>query len=63
MGLVALTVDVGLTYVAGRDMQNAVDAASLAGAARLAEGAPTSVAVAEAYEFAENNGYSDGVGA
>lgn len=62
MGFVALTVDVGLAYVARRDMQNAADAASLAGADLLAEGAPTSVAVAEAYEFAENNGYSDGVG-
>ena len=40
MGLVPLTVDVGLAYVARRDMQNTVDAASLAGAARLAEGPP-----------------------
>jgi hypothetical protein len=51
MGLVALTVDVGLTYVARRDMQNAVDSAVLAGAARLAEGASPSVAAAEALEW------------
>ncbi len=62
MGLVAMTVDVGLAYVARRDMQNAADSAALAGAARILEGAHASVAVAEAQEFAGKNGYSDGDG-
>jgi len=61
MGLVALVTDVGLAYVARRDIQNAVDSAVLAGAARLAEGAPPSVAAAEAQEWANKNGYVDGV--
>ena len=61
MGIVALTVDVGLAYVARRDMQNATDSAVLAGAGRLAEGASPSQAAAEAEEWAEKNGYVDGV--
>jgi hypothetical protein len=61
MGLVALTVDVGLAYVARRDLQNAADSAVLAGAGRLAEGASPAQAAAEAEEWAEKNGYVDGV--
>lgn len=62
MGIVALTIDVGLAYVNRREMMNAADAAVLAGAARLLEGASPPVAVAEAQEFAEKNGYFSGEG-
>ena len=62
MGMVALTIDVGLAYVSRRDMMNAADAAVLAGAARLLEGASPSVAAAEAQEFVERNGYVNGEG-
>ena len=62
MGFVALSIDVGLAYVNRREMMNAADAAVLAGAARLVEGASPSVAAAEAQEFAERNGYVDGEG-
>ena len=60
MGFVGLAIDVGLAFVARREMVNAADSAALAGAARLVEGAPVSAAIAEAEKFAENNGYSDG---
>ena len=62
MGMVALTIDVGLAYVSRRDMMNAADAAVLAGAARLLEGASPSVAAAEAQEFVGRNGYVNGEG-
>jgi hypothetical protein len=60
MGVMAMSVDVGLAYVERRNMANAADAAALAGAALLAEGAPTSAVAAEAQTFAEANGYVDG---
>jgi Flp pilus assembly protein TadG len=62
MGLVALTVDAGLAYVARRDMQNAVDSAVLAGAARLAEGASPSqaAAIVRLGESGVNAGRADG---
>ncbi len=62
MGFVALSIDVGLAYVNRREMMNAADAAVLAGAARLKEGASPVVAAAEAQEFAESNGYVNGEG-
>lgn len=61
MGIAALTVDVGLAFVARRDVQNAADSAVLAGASLLMEGAPPMVVAAEAQAWAEKNGYSDGV--
>ncbi len=58
MGFVALSIDIGLVFVARRDMQNAADAAALAGARELPEAA---AATAAALEWAQGNGYADGV--
>ncbi|MFQ5859702.1 MAG: pilus assembly protein TadG-related protein [Anaerolineae bacterium] len=58
LGLTALVIDVGIFLVEKRDIQNTADAAALAGAQEL----PSSpLAVAAAVEWAEKNGFVDGV--
>jgi hypothetical protein len=55
-GMVALVVDVGQAYEERREVQTAVDAAALAGAAYLPES--PNAAVAAAIEYANRNGVS-----
>ena len=57
MGMAALAIDVGMVYEERRDLQNAADAAALAGAQEL----PSSpeLAVARARTWASNNGIAD----
>ncbi|MCH8345587.1 MAG: hypothetical protein IIC87_01515, partial [Chloroflexi bacterium] len=62
LGMAALTIDVGLAYVARRDMQNAADAAALAGADVLLEGQSLALAASAARDLALQNGY-DGAAA
>ena len=62
LGMAALTIDVGLAYVARRDMQNAADAAALAGADVLLEGQSLALAASTARDLALQNGY-DGAAA
>ncbi|MGQ9573101.1 MAG: pilus assembly protein TadG-related protein [Dehalococcoidia bacterium] len=59
LGIAALVVDVGYVYQTRRDAQKAADAAALAGAGFLLEGASPSQAIAAAQEWAEKNGYND----
>ena len=59
LGMAALTIDVGLAYVARRDMQNAADAAALAGADVLLEGQSTVLAADAARDLALQNGYDN----
>ena len=59
LGMAALTIDVGLAYVARRDMQNAADAAALAGADVLLEGQSSGVAKNAARDLALQNGYDN----
>jgi hypothetical protein len=61
LGFAALTIDVGLAYVARREMQNAADAAALAGADVLLEGFDSTVAAAAARDMARQNGYDETV--
>ncbi len=62
LGMAAMTIDVGLAYVARRDMQNATDAAALAGADLLLEGQSSGLAKNAARDLALQNGY-DGTAA
>ena len=62
LGMAALTIDVGLAYVARRDMQNAADAAALAGADAILEGQSSVLATNAARDLALQNGY-DGAAA
>ena len=57
--MAALTIDVGLAYVARRDMQNAADAAALAGADVLLEGQSSVLATNAARDLALQNGYDN----
>ena len=59
LGMAALTIDVGLAYVARRDMQNAVDAAALAGADVILEGQSLALAASAARDLALQNGYDN----
>ena len=59
LGMAALTIDVGLAYVARRDMQNAADAAALAGADVLLEGQSFALAASAARDLALQNGYDN----
>jgi len=59
LGMAAMTIDVGLAYVARRDMQNAADAAALAGADVLLEGQSSVLAANEARDIALLNGYAN----
>jgi hypothetical protein len=59
LGFAALTTDVGLAYVERREMQNAADAAALAGGDTLLEGALANEAEAAALKLAANNGYDN----
>ncbi len=59
LGFTALTIDVGLAWVARRDMQNTADAAALAGGDVLLEGGLVSEAKAAALQMAQNNGYDN----
>ncbi len=59
LGMAALTIDVGLAYVARRDMQNATDAAALAGADVLLEGQSLGLAKNAARDLALQNGYDN----
>ncbi len=59
LGMAALTIDVGLAYVARRDMQNATDAAALAGADVLLEGQSLGLAKKAARDLALQNGYDN----
>ena len=54
LGFVAMTVDIGLLYNQRRDLQNAADAAALAGAAELPDNPDR--AVARAQQWAVKNG-------
>jgi hypothetical protein len=56
MGFVAMTVDVGMILHERRSVQNAADAAALAGVQELPES--PSAAVATAMEWAKKNGYA-----
>jgi hypothetical protein len=57
--MAAMTIDVGLAYVARRDMQNAADAAALAGADVILEGQSSVLAANAARELALQNGYDN----
>lgn len=59
LGMAAMTIDVGLAYVARRDMQNAADAAALAGADLLLEGQSSVLAANAARDLALQNGYDN----
>ncbi len=59
LGMAAMTIDVGLAYVARRDMQNAADAAALAGADVLLEGQSSVLAANAARDIALQNGYAN----
>jgi hypothetical protein len=59
LGFAALTTDVGLAYVERREMQNAADAAALAGGDTLMETAVASEAEAAALKLAASNGYDN----
>ena len=59
LGMAAMTIDVGLAYVARRDMQNAADAAALAGADVLLEGQSSVLAKTAARDLALQNGYDN----
>ena len=59
LGMAALTIDVGLAYVARRDMQNAADAAAMAGADALLEGQSSVLATNAARDLALQNGYDN----
>ena len=59
LGMAAMTIDVGLAYVARRDMQNAADAAALAGADLLLEGQSSVLAASAARDLALQNGYDN----
>ena len=59
LGMAALTIDVGLAYVARRDMQNAADAAALAGADVILEGQSLALAASAARDLALQNGYDN----
>ena len=61
MGMVAMSIDVGMIFVERRSLQNAADAAALAGVPELPES--PSAAEANALEWAENNGYTSDNGA
>jgi hypothetical protein len=61
MGFTAMTIDVGIIYHERRSLQNAADAAALAGASDLPPTANAATATAKALEWATNNGYVDGV--
>lgn len=58
MGVAALTIDLGMVYHDGSKLQNAADAAALAGAGRLPEGA--GIGITEAQLYAQKNGYVNG---
>jgi len=60
MGMVAMSVDVGMILHERRSLQNAADAAALAAVQELPES--SSAAVAAAQEWAANNGYASGYG-
>jgi len=59
LGMAALTIDVGLAYVARRDMQNAADAAAMAGADALLAGQSSVLATNAARDLALQNGYDN----
>ena len=61
MGMVAMSVDVGFILHERRSLQNAADAAALAGVSELPES--PDAAIAAALEWAENNGYTSENGA
>ncbi len=61
MGFVAMTVDVGMIFVERRSLQNAADAAALAGSPELPPTGNSATAMAMAREFAEKHGFVDGV--
>ncbi len=61
MGMVAMTIDVGLILHERRSQQNAADAAALAAVADLPDS--PSAAVAAVYDWANRNGYSSANGA
>ena len=61
LGFVAMTVDVGMIFVERRSLQSAADAAALAGAPALPPEGSAAAAMALAREYAEKNGYVDGV--
>ncbi|MCH8919744.1 MAG: hypothetical protein IIA23_03445 [Chloroflexi bacterium] len=61
MGMVAMSVDVGMILHERRSLQNAADAAALAGVSELPES--PDAAEAKALEWAENNGYTSENGA
>jgi hypothetical protein len=60
MGLVALTLDVGMAYRERQNAQGAADAAALAAAGVMFDGGTSTVARERALDIAEENGYVDG---
>ncbi|MCH7998715.1 MAG: hypothetical protein IIA91_04435 [Chloroflexi bacterium] len=61
MGFVAMSIDVGMILQERRSLQNAADAAALAGVSELPDS--PGAATANALEWAENNGYTGENGA
>lgn len=59
IGFVALVIDGGRAYANRIKMQTAADAAAVAGAIKLADGAPTPVVVSTAEQYAKDNGAVD----
>jgi Putative Flp pilus-assembly TadE/G-like len=58
LGFAALTIDVGSAFLDAGKLQNAADAAALAGAGVLPQG--SAAAITQATNFAQKNGYVDG---
>ncbi len=58
LGFAALTIDVGSAFHDAGKLQNAADAASLAGAGVLPQG--SAAAITQAKNYAQKNGYVDG---
>ena len=59
MGFTALSIDVGLVFVARRDMQNAADAAALAAARELDDSPAAAIAMAQQYASANGVDLTD----
>ena len=58
LGFAAMSIDVGLAYVERRNLQNAVDAAALAGAQDLVNGESKATATATAVDYLHRHGFS-----
>ncbi len=58
LGMVAMTIDVGLAFMERRSLQNAVDAAALAAAQDFVNGKSEATATATAIDYLQRHGFS-----